>query len=224
MNDSRRRPRRPYPGLVASTEVRRSLLIGPLVPPRLPSLRCAVCVVRSLLPASEKRVAAHEECVGRPRCSTASPIVAFVPFRIHARSHREQRLARCVFHFVRPGLLDAVDDVLRHRDVIELLGHLVALVVGPGEELERLGGGRRILRLLIEQCYTARGAARPMLRGVKKLADNGCLRSHQVAQADRSNRLNDSRLPRQATAAHSKLVDNAKPGYDVTWVIFSAAC
>ena len=25
-------------------------------------------------------------------------------------------------------------------------------------------------------------------------------------------------------AAHSKLVDNAKPGYDATWVIFSAAC
>src|SRR6516164_4630744 len=65
MNDSRRRPRRPYPGLVASAEVRRSLLIGPLVLPRLPSLRCSVCVVRSLLPASEKRVAAHEECVGR---------------------------------------------------------------------------------------------------------------------------------------------------------------
>src|SRR5262249_40265375 len=50
-----------------------------------------------------------------------------------------------------PPTLDAVDDVLRHRDVIELLGHLVALVVGPGEELERLGGRRRILRLLIEQ-------------------------------------------------------------------------
>src|SRR5262249_57474441 len=96
-------------------------------------------VVRSLLPTSEKRVAAHEECVGRPRCSIASPIAAFVPF-IHARSHREQRLARCVFNFVRPGLLDAVDDVLRHRDVIELLGHLVALVVGPGAELELLGG------------------------------------------------------------------------------------
>src|SRR5262249_17150839 len=41
-------------------------------------------------------------------------------------------------------------------------------------------------------------------------ADNGCLRSHQVAQVDRSNRLNDSRLPKQATAAHFKLVDNAQ--------------
>src|SRR5262249_17918561 len=33
---------------------------------------------------------------------------------------------------------------------------------------------------------------------------------HQVAQVDRSNRLNDSRLPKQATAAHFKLVDNAQ--------------
>src|SRR5215471_9385955 len=33
MNDSSKRPRRPYPGLVASAEVRRSLLIAPLVPP-----------------------------------------------------------------------------------------------------------------------------------------------------------------------------------------------
>src|SRR5262249_17429683 len=40
MNASSRRPRRPYPGLVASAEVRRSLLIGSLVPPRLLSLRC----------------------------------------------------------------------------------------------------------------------------------------------------------------------------------------
>src|SRR5262249_13910198 len=47
MNDSSRRPRRPYPSLVAPSEVRRPLLIGPFVPPRLPSLRCAVCRVRS---------------------------------------------------------------------------------------------------------------------------------------------------------------------------------
>src|SRR5215471_8222824 len=58
MNDSSRRPRRPYPGLLASAEVRRSLLIGLLVLPRLPSLRSAVCRYC-------RRVAAHEECVGR---------------------------------------------------------------------------------------------------------------------------------------------------------------
>src|SRR5262249_43363625 len=58
-------------------------------------------------------------------------------------------LGWCRIHFVPPGLLDAVDDVLRHRDVIEVLGHLGTLVVGPGEELERLGSGPRILRFLI---------------------------------------------------------------------------
>src|SRR5262249_50203392 len=150
MNDSSRRPRRPYSGLVASTEVRRSLLIGPLVPPRLPSLRCAVWWLDRYCRRPKSGSPPTKNASGG-RCSIASPIAAFVPFRIHARSHREQRLARCVFNFVRPGLLDAVDYVLRHRDVIELLGHLVALVVGPGEELERLGGRRRILRLLIEQ-------------------------------------------------------------------------
>src|SRR5262249_3931036 len=76
---------------------------------------------------------------------------------------------------------------------------------------------------------TIGGLARPMLRGVKKLDFKFTLTMAaydliKLAQVDRSNRLNDSRLPKQATAAHSKLGDNAKPGYDVTWVIFSAAC
>ena len=42
-------------------------------------------------------------------------------------------------------------------------------------------------------------------------ADNGCLRSHQVAQVDRSNRLNDSRLPNRQCRQRFKLVDNANP-------------
>src|SRR6266516_5234537 len=73
------------------------------------------------------------------------------PTRTNSTGRGVERLARCVFHFARPGLLDALDDVLRHRDVIEVLGHLAALVIGPGEELERLGGGRRILRLLVHE-------------------------------------------------------------------------
>jgi hypothetical protein len=40
----------------------------------------------------------------------------------------------------------------------------------------------------------------------------------------RAETLTPRELPKQAMAAHSKLVDNAKPRYDVTWVIFSAAC
>ena len=43
------------------------------------------------------------------------------------------------------------DDVRGHRHVIELIGHLGALGVGPGKELERFGCGGRILRLLVDQ-------------------------------------------------------------------------
>src|SRR5215813_13931749 len=119
MNDSSRRPRRPYPGLVASTEVRRSLLIGPLVPPRLPSLRCAVW------------------WLGRycRRPKSGSPPTKNASGGRGARSHRPQRrsalphscevtsrTAACPMRLsLRPPTLDAVDDVLRHRDVIELL-------------------------------------------------------------------------------------------------------
>ena len=47
--------------------------------------------------------------------------------------------------------------------------------------------------------------------GLQVHADNGCLRSHQVAQVDRSNRLNDSRLPNGQCRQRFKLVDNANP-------------
>src|SRR4029077_19725188 len=73
------------------------------------------------------------------------------PAPANSMRHCGERLARRVLYLGRPGLLDAVDDVLRHRNVVELLSHLGALVVGPGEELERLGSGRRVLRLLVHQ-------------------------------------------------------------------------
>src|SRR5262249_56241006 len=69
------------------------------------------------------------------------PRTAPFPTPCNSVDHCVERLARGVLHFARPGLLDAVGDVLRHRDVIELLGHLGALVIGPSEELERLGSG-----------------------------------------------------------------------------------
>jgi hypothetical protein len=40
-----------------------------------------------------------------------------------------------------PDLLDFADDFLGHWHVIKFFGHLVALGVGPGEELESLGRG-----------------------------------------------------------------------------------
>jgi hypothetical protein len=62
-----------------------------------------------------------------------------------------------------------------------------------------------------------------MLRGVKKLDFKFTL-TMAAYNLIKLPRLIGARLPKQAMAAHSKLVDNAKPGYDVTWVIFSAAC
>ena len=56
--------------------------------------------------------------------------------------------------------------------------------------------GRGAIR--VGQDHRRIGAANAAWReeaGLQVHADNGCLRSHQVAQVDRSNRLNDSRLP-----------------------------
>ena len=55
-----------------------------------------------------------------------------------------------------------------------------------------------------------------MLRGVKKLDFKFTLTMaaydlHQVAQVDRSNRLNDSRLPNRQCRQRFKLADNANP-------------
>src|SRR6185437_14500212 len=43
-----------------------------------------------------------------------------------------------------PGLFDQLDDVVGHRDVIELFGHLAALGEGPFEELYGLARGRLV--------------------------------------------------------------------------------
>src|SRR2546423_671128 len=71
----------------------------------------------------------------------------------NARSVRqgEERLAACVLDLACPSLLNRADDLGGHRYIIELFSHLAALVVGPVEELEGGGGGRRILRLLVDQ-------------------------------------------------------------------------
>src|SRR5262249_1369346 len=65
--------------------------------------------------------------------------------------HGEDRLAGRVLDVAGPHLLNVVDDLVRHRDVVELLGHLVAVLVRPGEEFERFGGRCRIFRLLVQK-------------------------------------------------------------------------
>src|SRR3984957_10793166 len=60
----------------------------------------------------------------------------------------------------RPGLLDQLDHRVRHRNVVEFLGHLAALLERPFEELDRLLGCRLVGRILVHQ-DEGRGDDRP---------------------------------------------------------------
>jgi hypothetical protein len=60
---------------------------------------------------------------------------------LSCRARDVKGLAAGVLYLLRPDLLDLRDDFVRHRHVIKLLGHLVALLASPGEELKRLCGG-----------------------------------------------------------------------------------
>src|SRR5262245_2964758 len=50
-----------------------------------------------------------------------------------------------------PGLLDVSDHVRWHRHVVQLLGQFATVLVSPAEELECLGGGCLVSRLLVHQ-------------------------------------------------------------------------
>ena len=65
--------------------------------------------------------------------------------------YRVDRLAIGVLDLGGPDLLDFRDDGLRHRNVVQFLGHLVAFRKGPSKELERLVRDNRVSRLLGEQ-------------------------------------------------------------------------
>src|ERR1051326_225508 len=73
-----------------------------------------------------------------------------VPCRVIWRLLRGdlQRLAGRVLDLFGPHGLDFSSHLLRHRDVIEIFRQLAALGVSPGEELQGLGGGGHVLRLL----------------------------------------------------------------------------
>src|SRR5579862_4424099 len=51
----------------------------------------------------------------------------------------------------RPGLLDLLDHGVGHRDVVEILGHLAALLERVLEELQRILGGRLVRRIFVDQ-------------------------------------------------------------------------
>src|SRR5262249_16806383 len=64
---------------------------------------------------------------------------------------RENRPAAPILDLGHPHLLNRVDDVARHWDVVEFLRHLAALGVSPVEEFQHFGGRHRIARLLVHE-------------------------------------------------------------------------
>src|SRR5262249_36343502 len=118
MNDSSRRPRSPYPGLVASTEVRRSLLIGPLVPPRLLSLRCC------------QRRQPSDLILGQT-VATVSPSIK--PVSVNLRSH-----ARCASRSLRHPSAKQLANFAQQPIKLHRLG--IELVTSGRERLLALAG------------------------------------------------------------------------------------
>src|SRR5713101_125265 len=86
------------------------------------------------------------------RESGALPIRGSPRWRRMGPGSAEQRKERCsasgtpdlhsALDVGRPGLLDQLDHRLRHRNVVEILRHLVALGESPFEELDGLEIGR----------------------------------------------------------------------------------
>src|SRR4249919_690250 len=71
--------------------------------------------------------------------------------------HGVDGLACRVFDVCGPHLLDIGNDGVRHGDVIQFIGHFVAILVSPGEELEGLAGVCGSLRLLVNEDPGGRG-------------------------------------------------------------------
>src|SRR4030095_10203809 len=65
--------------------------------------------------------------------------------------HRENRLSPPGLDLVSPELLDLLDAGFGHRNIVQPLRHLAAVLVGPRKELERLAGCGRISRLLVDE-------------------------------------------------------------------------
>src|SRR6187549_640865 len=78
----------------------------------------------SILPSPPSVLRMKGRRSGRPIAPAPLPSVRVSVGR------REQGLAARVLDLRRPHLLDVFHDLVRHRHVVELLGHLVALGVG----------------------------------------------------------------------------------------------
>src|SRR5215831_8240601 len=116
MNDSSRRPRRPYPGLVASAEVRRSLLIG--AAPRSLRQRCADQLANfAQQPIKLHRLGIELFTSGRER------LLALAGKRV-GRQADDRDVARLGLALQTPCRFPAVDDrhLQVHQDKVRPLG------------------------------------------------------------------------------------------------------
>src|SRR5215813_10479147 len=101
-----------------------------------------------LLKPSPGRSTSHRSAGGgnKERAPSGALSLAYRSIR-----HCEDRLAARVLDFIRPGLLNILDDIGRHWNVVEILRRLAAVLVRPGKELESLTGGGNITRLLVDE-------------------------------------------------------------------------
>src|SRR5262249_24879830 len=99
----------------------------------------------------------HKPPVCRHRTQRKGACSGALSIAFRSIGHREEGLATRVLDLARPGLLDILHDVGRHRNVIEFFSHLVAVLVGPCEELKRLAGSGHIAWLLVEEDPRSRG-------------------------------------------------------------------
>src|SRR5262249_8311535 len=83
----------------------------------------------------------------------AAPTKRPIPcgLRLRKAAGSVDRLAARVLDVLLPGGLHEAHHAIRDRDVVELLGHLVAVAIGPVEELQRRLHGIRIVRLLVDE-------------------------------------------------------------------------
>src|SRR5215470_18947227 len=119
MNDSSRRPRSPYPGLVASAEVRSSLLIGPLVPPRFLSLRCWQ---RQLANFAQQPIKLHR--LGIELLTSGGERLLALAGKRMGRQADDRHVARLGLALQAPCRFPAVDDrhLQVHQDKVRPLG------------------------------------------------------------------------------------------------------
>src|SRR5258708_29114620 len=118
---------------------------------------------RAPTPLSLKTASTTSDSLGEGEAERSSALPLALRGRYLANSGcgaGPDRLAVGALDVVLPGVLDQTDDARGHRDIVEVLGQLGAVGVGPREEIEHGLGRRGVVLLLVDQDKT-RGRDRP---------------------------------------------------------------